>query len=447
MLHGDCIDRLRALPDNSVHTVVCDPPYGLSKQPDMTDVLQHWLAGDDYEHKSGGFKGASWDSFVPGPRVWREVSRVLKPGGHLLAFSGARTYDLLVLAIRLAEFEVRDQVLAWTYGQGMPKYQNVSRFIDALHGHEREGTAPSITEDSKQWRGYATGLKPAQEPIVIARKPLDRRAKTVARNVLKHGTGAFNIDGCLVRSEDGCRWPPNFTLTHHPDCGPGCVRGCPVAELDRQTEDKPVSASIYLPKFAADAEEAPEQRVNGGTGSATVARATPKERADVELPIEAVMRGDDAPFRYCAKPSGKERDAGLDDWEEQSVVQWQTGNGTSGKPTGWAAAGGTVKRNIHTTVKPVELMRWLCRLVTPPDGTVLDPFAGSGTTGCAVGAENADPERAPGWSFIGIEQDPQYLQIARARIQHWARDEMLEVLDPEQNQAPDDEMLRGAEAA
>ena len=296
---GDCLEVLRTMPDNSIDAIVTDPPYGLSKEPDMAEVLKHWLAGDDYVHKGKGFMGKSWDSFVPGPAVWRECLRVLKPGGHLVSFFGTRTYDMGVLAIRLAGFEVRDQ-LAWVYGSGFPKSQNVSKAIDKAGGNplsfrrfaeayaeavakagmthtevdrrlglasagsnscywaradhrgglpprhhweavrdllslpavierlydaaerevlaverrknapsgivsagresvdiEREITAPA-TEAARQWDGWGTALKPAQEPIVLARKPL---TGTVATNVLDHGTGALNIDGCRVGSE------------------------------------------------------------------------------------------------------------------------------------------------------------------------------------------------------------------------------------------------------
>ena len=169
---GDCLEALRAMPDNSVDSIVTDPPYGLSKEPDMAEVLRHWLAGDDYQHKGGGFMGKTWDSFVPGPAVWREALRVLKPGGHLLAFFGTRTQDMGTLAIRLAGFEIRDSI-AWVYGSGFPK------------SHNLEG----------DWEGWGTALKPALEPITVARKPFKG---TVAANVLAHSTGALNIDACRV---------------------------------------------------------------------------------------------------------------------------------------------------------------------------------------------------------------------------------------------------------
>lgn len=182
VINMECLIGMRmTLADNSIDAVVTDPPYGLSKQPDMNEVLRHWLNGDDYVHTGGGFMGKTWDSFVPGPSIWKEVFRVLKPGGHLLAFFGTRTYDLGTLAIRLAGFEIRDQI-DWVYGSGFPKSLDVSK----------------ATGD-EQWQGWGTALKPAHEPICVARKPL---AGTVAENVLQFGTGGMNIDSCRVNTDE-----------------------------------------------------------------------------------------------------------------------------------------------------------------------------------------------------------------------------------------------------
>jgi len=222
LMLGDCLEMMGEIEDGSVDSIVCDPPYGLSKEPDMAEVLRRWLAGDDYMHKGKGFMGKSWDSFVPGPSVWRECLRVLKPGGHLVAFFGTRTYDMGTLAIRLAGFEVRDQ-LAWVYGSGFPKSLDVSKAIDKAAGVSF-GSKPASgvgfmgadgpggynptknqlyrvgesTDAARQWEGWGTALKPAWEPICLARKPL---IGTVAANVLEHGTGALNIDGCRVPTD------------------------------------------------------------------------------------------------------------------------------------------------------------------------------------------------------------------------------------------------------
>src|SRR5690625_105585 len=232
VIHGDCLDVLKELDDNSVDSVVTDPPYGLSKEPDINEVLTKWLAGEEYDHGHGGFMGKSWDSFVPHPDIWREVYRVLKPGGHALVFAGTRTQDLMTISLRLAGFEVRD-VIEWLYFSGFPKSYNVSKAFDRRAGAEREVvgkkynkgrgrgnvyegqwnhasdfdpiTAPA-TELARKWDGWGTSLKPAHEPIIIVRKPLidadTGRKLTVVDCVEKYGTGAINIDGCRIALGD-----------------------------------------------------------------------------------------------------------------------------------------------------------------------------------------------------------------------------------------------------
>ncbi|MFA5187108.1 MAG: DNA methyltransferase [Patescibacteria group bacterium] len=284
--HGDCLEVLASLPENSVDAIITDPPYGLSdhKPEDVQDCLRAWIAGEEYKPKKKGFMGKSWDAWVPGPEVWKECYRVLKPGGHMAVFAGTRSQDLMGMAIRLAGFEIRENI-CWTYGSGFPKSMNVSKMLDKMAGAEREVvgksnrhkgstkdtgavgdfarysdsgdvvTAPA-TDEAKKWDGWGTALKPAHEPIIVARKPL---IGTVAENVLKYGTGAINIDGCRVgyeslddkanatpqgkctskesesiaakpdagrdlervefeRPEQRGRFPANLILSHHPDC-------------------------------------------------------------------------------------------------------------------------------------------------------------------------------------------------------------------------------------
>src|SRR5690606_21916753 len=229
ILHGDCLDRLKELPDNSVDSCVTDPPYGLSKEPDIGEVLTKWLAGEQYDHGHGGFMGKSWDSFVPHPDIWREVYRVLKPGGHALVFAGTRTQDLMTISLRMAGFEVRD-VIEWLYFSGFPKNHDIGKAFAMRAGAEREvvgerirvdGKAPgkaggvcvegnklptyetaSSTDLAKQWDGWGTALKPAHEPIIVVRKPLidadTGRKLTVADCVEKYGTGAINIEASRI---------------------------------------------------------------------------------------------------------------------------------------------------------------------------------------------------------------------------------------------------------
>lgn len=370
---GDSLEVLRALPDNSIDSIVTDPPYGLGREPDMLEVLRHWLAGDDYKQTGGGFMGKSWDSFVPGPAVWREALRVLKPGGHLLAFFGSRTYDMGTLAIRIAGFEIRDQIM-WLYGSGFPKSKN-------LQG---------------AWDGWGTALKPAHEPIVVARKPL---VGTVAANVQAHGTGALNIDGCRVDWPDGIA--PEIGT---PGWGGPAKKSTAVPGQIGETVDRlpPNQLGRWPANVIHDGSEevlAAFPITSSGKMKAGTVRAAQDEPGSVCYgtyggnATDADTYGDTgsaARFFYCAKASKSDRNEGCD------LL-----------PSG----------NHHPTVKPTALMAYLCRLVTPPGGTVLDPFMGSGSTGKAAIRE--------GFRFIGIDKDADehgnplgYLDIARARIAH-----------------------------
>jgi site-specific DNA-methyltransferase (adenine-specific) len=359
LIHGDCLEVMRSMANASVDAIVTDPPYGMSTQPDMVEVLTHWLRGDRYEHGGGGFMGKTWDSFVPGPEYWRECHRVLKPGGHLLAFAAPRTYDLMAIAIRLGGFEVRD-MLSWLFGTGFPKSLNIGD-------------------------GWGTALKPACEPTVLARKPLDG---TVAANVLRWGTGALNIDGCRIAgppSVGGLKGDVKGNIGFHGADG-------------KRTIDRSMSAGRWPANVLLDEEAAralDEMSLAGGMHSAGSARdgssakvSANYQATSYELPPNRNMRrlgdsGGASRFFYVAKASRAERDAGCG------------------------------VKSTHPTVKPIALMRWLCRLVTPPGGLVLDPFAGSGSTGCAAVLE--------GFKFLGIEREAEYVEIARRRINAYSR--------------------------
>jgi DNA modification methylase len=543
ILRGDCVERMRELDEASVDAICTDPPYEL------------------------GFMNRAWDRSGVAYRVetWREALRILKPGGHLLAFGGTRTYHRLACAVEDAGFEIRDSLI-WLYGSGFPKSLDVSKAIDKANGRRfddryvlgrhirkrreaagltraevnawfdyRDGcehwerqdpsgarvptladwgvlserldlspeflplverveaerqkvgrnerpagwftgqdghdlTAPA-TPEAQQWQGWGTALKPAHEPIVVARKPL---SGTVAQTVLEYGTGALNIDGCRVGVANGDepsaghrtatfgtqetqsggdgsgdweyegkgRWPPNLALSHLPECervgtrrvkgsapasGPTlhatesvahgdytgervavpayqdqevaayeCAPGCPIAELDRQSGERPAGTAVRHRSggntFGGESEKPPMEDMGyGDTGGASR-------------------------FFYTAKSSRAERNAGLDGFEEKSFEDHNMlasaerihpdGRRHVNKPA-------PPRANAHPTVKPIDLMRWLVRLVTPPGGTVLDPFMGSGTTGIAAHLE--------GFDFIGIEREAEYADIAEARIAWWSQ--------------------------
>lgn len=347
VIHSECKAGMAAhIAVASIDAIVTDPPYGLSKQPDMREVLGHWLAGDDYDHKSTGFMGKSWDSFVPGPSIWAEAFRCLKPGGHALVFAGSRTQDLMSLSLRLAGFEIRDCVM-WLYGSGFPKSLNVKK-----------------ATGSPEWEGYGTALKPAYEPIIIARKPLEG---TVANNVLVHGTGGLNIDGCRVGASGGTRDTPN-------------------GEGNKTNE-------VYGTFAACNT-----QKVKGlGRWPANV--------------MHDGLSEEWARYFYCAKTSKTDRNAGLDNFVHTSAGDCvNRKEGSAGVQSPSAGAGRTSgSKNSHPTVKPTELMRYLCRLVGGHRGSVImDPFSGSGSTGRGAILE--------GFGFIGFEMDKKYCEIANARI-------------------------------
>jgi DNA modification methylase len=406
---GDCLETLKTLPDNSVDSIVCDPPYGLS------------------------FMGKKWDYDVPSQAIWEECFRVLKHGGHLLAFAGTRTQHRMAVRIEDAGFEIRDMI-AWLYGSGFPKSLDVSKAIDKVAGAEREAVGTKMggtpktglyeaglgvnegkyipvtvpaTEAAKQWQGWGTALKPALEPITVARKPLSE--KTVAANVLRHGTGGINIDGCRVGDEVIKNAPPSYRgntgefVAQNKNFTKGKVEfntGRFPANLIHDGSDEVVALFPHTaPSKAAARGGSNPNPMDWGNG-----------RSDGNIVKGHNDNGGSASrFFYCAKASKKDRDEGLDGFVMQAPIHGraeQTGNNKSLHVSG----SNQPRANIHPTVKPTDLMRYLCRLVTPPNGTVLDPFMGSGSTGKAAVLE--------GFNFIGCELSEEYLAIAKARIEH-----------------------------
>ena len=432
LINNDCIIAMKEMPDNSIDSIVTDPPYEL------------------------GFMGKSWDSsgIAFNIEVWQEALRVLKPGGHLIAFSGSRTYHRMAVAIEDAGFEIRDQIM-WVYGSGFPKSHNISKGIDKAAGAEREvvgiakGAGSSNTDSlgvyqsefeatnpatpaAKQWDGWGTALKPAHEPMVLARKPL---IGTVANNVLTFGTGGLNIDASRVVAQG-----ENFDK----------LQGRPIQKLATRLSDETDE------EYRSRVLESPEQQLalaklkelgrwpanfihdgsdevvalfpdtkagiakRGNSGGNNFASDTPKP------PLDDIGYGDSgsaARFFYCAKASKRDRNEGLDGFTGKEIGA--KGNGLARKCATCSASVidgcecvdrtfiNPIRANHHPTVKPTTLMQYLVRLVTPPNGTVLDPFMGSGSTGKAAILE--------GFDFIGIEQSLEYLQIAQARIE-WARE-------------------------
>ena len=449
ILNGNNLDLLKTLPDNSVDSVVTDPPYGLS------------------------FMNKKWDYDVPSVEFWKEAYRVLKHGGHVLSFGGTRTYHRMVVNMEDAGFEIRDQIM-WLYGSGFPKSHNVSKSIDKMGGQsldwfidyilgvaEEKGitrkeltmlfpskngnptgwlwnkqnnqsitieqyntikdflglpfaniesakrevigigkagltkgsianfqgktefdiTTPS-TESAKQWEGWGTALKPANEPICLARKPLSE--KSVAENVLKHGTGGINIDGCRVGTDD--------EITNHSRSSESAISKGTFGDSKEQETHQTDGQKIG--RFPANVIH---------DGSDEVLEGFPKEN------------GSASRFFYCAKASKSDRNDGCEKLQGKYVAQGNQAQaelkrGNVDFENGNKHNKVELKQNFHPTVKPTELMRYLCRLITPPNGIVLDPFMGSGSTGKGAILE--------GFDFIGMELDPEYIEIAKARIEY-----------------------------
>ena len=385
---GDCIEQMRLMDPCSIDAIVTDPPYGLvsGKTQTFDDIKEG-------APQKGGFMGKKWDAAVPGLEWARECFRVLKPGGHIVAFGGTRTIHKLTTALDDAHFEIRDQI-SWLQFQGFPKSLNISKQIDDMAGAVREvvgiakGAASTNTNslgvfapeydatkpktpDAIKWDGYGTGLKPSYEPAILARKPIEE--STITKQVLKTGTGALNIDGCRFAYGDPCWVGPN----HAVEDMVGQKRGTSGHKLSEQN------------------------RI-------------------VNTPPSDLGRWP-ANIYQCPKPSRDERERGCEGLE--AVVSPAVQHQKDTKPNKWkkgindprAGTGRTAEtvKNNHPTVKPLGVMKWLCKLVGgQPGSLILDTFSGSGTTGCAAVLQ--------GFNFIGLEMDPRYVEISRARLAYWS---------------------------
>lgn len=536
IFNADCLAVMALLPDSSVDAIVTDPPYGL------------------------GFMGKAWDDLPPGLPWARECLRVLKPGGHLLAFGGTRTWHRLACAVEDAGFEMRDSI-AWLYGSGFPKSLDVSKAIDKAAGAEREVvgtkigqpgyslasggevewgglrgdpereaqiTAPA-TEAAQQWQGWGTALKPAFEPIVVARKPL---VGTVAANVLAHGTGALNIDGCRIGSESrpvmvrtattvaassmsgestgatsssemttAGRWPANVVLDSESAAALDAQSGTLTTQKTRRTPDVE-SGNVGMFGLAKRQKMGPEYLGDSGGASRFfyVAKAPKSERPVVwmkscncetmkpcQLPLRATTESasDDA-TSWSTSTSGsnltdpyRQDTTSITEIMTSSTTTSATSNSSPSSSTsastpaansatanggslavsakssspspastgtsapkagpstvaadpatsrGWSETsvcgncGAPARKVAHETVKPLALMRWLVRLVTPPGGIVLDPFAGSGTTVEAALLE--------GFDVVGIEREPDYAPLIQTRIDRALGRTLADPTDP-----------------
>ena len=434
LLNGDCIDKLKELDNNSIDSIVTDPPYGLS------------------------FMGKKWDYDVPSVEIWQECLRVLKPGGHLLAFAGSRTYHRMAVRIEDAGFDIRDQIM-WIYGSGFPKSHNIALAIDKQSGKtghrgkainvggkgdrddiqtsvsKANGTLQPAYKSDNDWNGWETALKPAHEPIVMARKPIEG---TVAENTLQYGVGGLNIDATRVGHTEEIKVSKAQT-------GGNKVFGQGGRKTDT-TDLKPEGrwpANVILDEEAGSILD--EQSGNKKSAKRGSKYNKPTEHTNTYTPVASDYRDDNtygdeggaSRFFYCPKASKKDRDSGMPEKvgvfiqrprrEDGSVIYKETNpdewaEAMKGKPrsekTAKAAAeellqdDKTATRNVHPTVKPTELMKYLIRLVTPKDGIVLDPFMGSGSTGKAAMQE--------GMWFVGIEREKEYFEIAKQRIEYEA---------------------------
>ena len=421
LILGDSVDKLKELDDNSIDSIVTDPPYGLS------------------------FMGKKWDYDVPSQEIFEECLRVLKPGGHLLSFAGSRTYHRMAVRVEDAGFEIRDQIM-WIYGSGFPKSMNIGKAMDKVQGNEREVVGKKggkidfsktkkgdtsfyetawdnkdyveleITKGNSPYEGWGTALKPAHEPIVMARKPLSE--KTVVNNVLEWGTGGINIDASRVGTDDTRSKASMTALGQNSGWNKHSNK-----EVIAGSESGRFPANIILDKEAGKIlDEQTGQLKSGDMPGKHKGWGKNGIYGSADNELEQTYYGDKggaSRFFYCPKTSKKDRNEGLEDFKGKQIGTYNAHSSDleiyGGSSLGAASMSGNnkmpqPKQNFHPTVKPTDLMLYLIRLVTPTGGTTLDPFMGSGSTGKAA--------VRGGFDFIGIEREKEYIEIAEARIQY-----------------------------
>lgn len=409
LIQGDCLEVLKQLEDNSIDAVVTDPPYEL------------------------GFMGKGWDKtgIANNVNLWKECLRVLKPGGHLLAFSGTRTYHRMASAIEDAGFEVRDMI-EWVYGSGFPKSLNIGKAVDKLRGNEREVVGKKQwtnsthhfipgedhtkrvkldeTKGTSEWEGWGTATKPSHEPIAFCRKPLEK-GLTVAENCLKWGTGGINIDECRVVSSGDHKRP--FVERKTKDSGEWEIKSGICKPFQPTNAEGRFPANLLHDGSDEVVELFPNTGKSSGGGKASASTNEGRrnlgygfgKRDDLPDVIGFGDSGSAARFFYCAKASKSERNRGCEGLEEKEGGSLEGGADTR---NGKVKTNQPMRKNHHPTVKPIALMEYLIKLVSREGHTILDPFMGSGTTGIACKKLNRH--------FIGIERDPEYMKIAEARI-------------------------------
>ena len=437
LIQGDCLVEMRKLPDNSVDSIVVDPPYGIS------------------------FMGKKWDYNVPKVEVWQEALRVLKAGGHALVACGTRTQHRMAVNLEDAGFEIRD-IVAWVYGSGFPKSHNIGKAIQKQQGVALKDTGiispisrPNVktdlynsgkvgknftyknvtTKEAKKYEGWGTALKPAMELWTLCRKPLSE--KTIAKNVLKYGTGGINIDGCRVGTTESDKYDLEQREISK---GSGKETNINFTGRDKDLKHGVQEQGRFPANFIHDGSDEvvglfPNSKSNSKNSIDTIeSNKSTFGSNKTRNVIRIADSGSASRFFYCAKASKSERNKGLDGFEEKERTPRGNNQGvrycvdcglTDNYKNDHSKCSGKFEyklskpmKNNHPTVKPIALMRYLCRLITPKGGTILDPFMGSGSTGIGAKLEN--------FNFIGIELDEDYFNIAKSRIENYVIQTELE---------------------